>query len=164
MNNVVIRAVFPSIAFETKKDWKERSASGALIRLQIAALTERTAAVRGKDYGRDDKMAAMAHRVPGSPHWWAPIRRGVLEAVGVKLDLHGRVPLDPKRPFITYVSRQGRGRALSPESHDSVVAALDSLRKEYGWETSVVMMENYSKPEQIAIMARTTVGPFALAP
>ncbi|KAG8981615.1 hypothetical protein FRB94_006688 [Tulasnella sp. JGI-2019a] len=153
INHLVLRGAFPSIAFEYMGDWQERASTQQPYIMERVVLTERTAAHRAKNFGVDDKIAAVACRyLPGSPHWWAPIRRNVVQFAG-----GGKLPSPSKTPVITYISRQGRGRALDPNSHNSLVVALKDLETRYGYEVNIVTMEHLSKNEQIWLAARTTI-------
>jgi hypothetical protein len=116
--------------------------------------------------------------LPGSPYWWSPVRKNLLEFVGVpESSLH---PSDLETPVITYVSRQDWGRRmLIKEDHEKLVNELNSLHEKYGYEVSewmksdrgkywftsvlplqvnIVSMDKLSRDEQIRLAARTTVS------
>lgn len=157
MNAVVVRSAFPSASVETSQDWQDRAVTEQLFLYDLVVLTERTAATRGANYSADDKMAAMAHRLPGNQYWWTPIRTNVLEVAGLDRDVNGRVYSESK-PVITYVVRQGRGRALNRQDHRALVTALLAMEKEYDWEVNIVLWERFKKTEQIKIAGRSTVS------
>lgn len=153
INHIVLHGAFPSLSVEYSDDWSQRGSTNRPYILDRTVLTARTAACRGKDFGIDDKIVAIANRLPGSVHWWSPVRKNVLEfAERGKLDTAGR------RPVITYISRQGRGRALAQDDHLSLVDALEDLETRYGYEVHIVIMEELSKLDQIRLAGRTTVS------
>lgn len=153
MNHIVLRSAFPSLGLEHLDDWEERASTQQPFVLDRVVLMERTAGLRGEDYARDDKIVGMANRLPGSPHWWAPIRKNVLEFAGSD-NAHAA----NGKPVITYITRQNRGRALAPLSHARLVEALRDLEARYGYEVHIVVMEDFSKLEQLRLVGRTTVS------
>jgi len=78
------------------------------------------------------------------------VRHSVLKAFGVP-------DIPPKRPVVTYISRQGGRRSLRDEDHDALVAGLNAAGEEHGWEIVVARMQYMSKKEQVVLSARTTV-------
>ncbi|KAG8888546.1 hypothetical protein FRB98_007411 [Tulasnella sp. 332] len=152
INHIVLRAAFPSLTFEYMSDWEERALTGRPVIMDRVVLTGRTTAHRAKNFSIDDKIGAVACRLPASPHWWTPIRRNVVAFAGA-----GKLPPPTERPVITYISRQGRGRSLDPKSHESLVKALRELESKYGYEVNIVVMEKFTKLEQIWLAARTTI-------
>lgn len=46
---------------------------------------------------------------------------------------------------------------LKSDDHDRLVKGLKSLKHKYGWEINVVELENMTRDEQIALVARTTI-------
>ncbi len=160
MNRLVLRAAFPSIAIETGEAWEGRASTKQPYFFDTVALTERAVAHRAKEMPFVEKILVPTHSLPGSPHWWTPIRNNVLEFA--KLGPRNATQSSSNdRPVITYVSRQsqaGHGRSLDPKSHDSLVTALQGLEDKYGWEVNVARFEKLSKTEQILLAARTTVS------
>jgi hypothetical protein len=59
---------------------------------------------------------------------------------------------------VTYISRQSSRRRLTPAAHAGLVKALEERAKKVGFELLVIEAEKYSKEEQIAVAARTTVS------
>lgn len=160
MNHIVLRSAFPSMSIETQQSWLDRASTDQLYLLDVVVLTERTAAVRGEGYEEDDKMVSMATRLPGSRHWWAPVRNNVLEFAGMSRGKTGTIEREHGKHVITYIVRQGRGRAMETMSHRALVESLRALEKAYGWELNIVMLERLKKTEQLKLIARTTVGDF----
>ncbi|KAG8857032.1 hypothetical protein FRB96_005962 [Tulasnella sp. 330] len=152
LNHIVLRAGIPSLAFEYMEDWQERASTNQPYIMDRVVLTARTTVHRAKDMALDDKISAVAARLPGSANWWMPIRNNVVEFAG-----GGELPAPNVRPVITYISRQGRSRALDPDSHDSLVTALKNLETTHGYELNIVVMEELTKLEQIWLAARTTI-------
>lgn len=62
-----------------------------------------------------------------------------------------------KLPVVTYISRQKTHRALVPEDHEDLVAALEESAERNGYILEIPVMEAMSKDEQFALAARTTV-------
>lgn len=83
---------------------------------------------------------------PASPS----VRQSVLRAFGVP-------DVPPKRPVVTYISRQGGRRSLRDEDHDALVAGLTAAGEKNNWEIVVARMQYMSKKEQVILSARTTV-------
>jgi hypothetical protein len=156
MNHLIIRAAFPSIAIETSEDWADRASTNRPYIMDTVVLTERSAVHRAKEFPVQNKMLAIADLLPRTPYWWAPVRANVLGFA--KIGTTATSKPESEGPVITYVSRQGRGRSLNPESHSRLVDALKGLEKTYGWEVNVLLMESLSKAEQIQLAARTTVS------
>lgn len=109
------------------------------------------------------------------PAFFEPIRRTVLESllghtpvlgergavVGAVAGGGGRVAHyggRSDRPIVTYVSRQDTGRRLLGADHDGLVRALRGLEGEGVCEVVVAEMEGMSVAEQLAVVARSTVG------
>ncbi|KAG8888382.1 hypothetical protein FRB98_007777 [Tulasnella sp. 332] len=159
VNQVVLRAAFPSIAFEYKDDWIDRASTGMPIYLDRVVLTSRSTIKRHKNYQPDAKMISVADHLPKSPYWWSPIRRQVLEFVKAPEET---IALGGSgNPVITYISRQNSlpigGRKLTQDGHRSLVDALLGLEARYGYEVNIVEMEKLSKAEQFKLAGRTTI-------
>ncbi|KAG8880422.1 hypothetical protein FRB97_000786 [Tulasnella sp. 331] len=159
LNQVVLRAAFPSIAVEYIGDWHDRASTQKAIYMDRVVLTARTTSLRSKKYDPDAKMISVADNLPKSPYWWCPIRRQVLEFSGAPEEV---ISLNPSgKPVITYISRQGwgvaGGRKLLASAHDSLAEALKGLEASHGYEVHVVEMERLSKAEQMELAARTTI-------
>lgn len=79
--------------------------------------------------------------LPTSPYWFAPLRRKVLEYVGVPVsDLE---PGERAVPVVTYVSRQAWGRRmLKEEDHLELVRTMEEAAKADGFEFNVVESES----------------------
>ena len=120
--------------------------------------------------------------------WWEPLRRQMLRYASVpesvidrslegfgatdpSLDTTPLVaaapgvadvePLSPQggyKPLVTYISRQSSRRRLTAQAHAGLVKALEERAKKVGFELLVIEAEKFSKEEQIAIAARTTVS------
>jgi hypothetical protein len=67
-------------------------------------------------------------------------------------------PVEPATaPTITYISRQGGGRALRDADHVALVQELEALVARKGWILEVPQMQRMTKDEQFALAMRTTV-------
>lgn len=148
---------------------------------ETVLLADRSAAFRGAECGeRTQRTAAEAVKGVVSREsrtgflergWWEPVRHNVLRFAGVSghiLDIgkrafkrasHGSpVTGGVEEVVVTYISRQAVRRHLITEDHEGLVDALTELCERRGWELNVVAMERFSKEEQLAIAARTTVS------
>ncbi|KAG8897855.1 hypothetical protein FRB99_007871 [Tulasnella sp. 403] len=157
LNSFTFRAAFPSISIEDSSDWEDKAHTNRLFIYDTAALTARSAAHRvnykSTWYG---KPSSATGALPGSSHWWEPIRHNVLEFVGLEKQANGLIER-PSKPVITYISRQGRGRCLKEKDHDQLVESLQELERKHGWEVNIAQMERLPKNEQIRLAGRTTV-------
>lgn len=148
MNQIVLRGAFPSVSFEYEEDWTLRAMTQQPFMFDRVVLTARTAVHRSR-LMTDGKILSVADQLPKSPYWWEPVRKNVLEFAGASKS---------SRPVVTYISRQGRSRALIQADHDDLVKSLKGLEAKYGWEVNIAVMEKFSKLEQFQIAARTTVS------
>lgn len=153
MNQWLLRSVFPSVGFEFSDDWAERASTGRPFVLDRVILADRSAAMMGYNWLRTQRTAANPFALPGSVHWWAPIRNTVINFVN-----HGVEPAQDV-PVITYISRQTWGRRmLREEDHEKLVKELHRLRDTYGWEVNIVSMDKLTRMEQFQLSGRTTVS------
>lgn len=156
--------------------------------LERAILADRSAAFRGPYTGPTSRTVASALQVgQTSRWWWEPLRRQMLRYASVPdsiidRSLEGYGAMDPSidatpllvapgtgeieslspegqyKPLVTYISRQSSRRRLTAQSHAGLVKALEERAKKVGFELLVIEAEKFSKEEQIAIAARTTVS------
>lgn len=106
----------------------------------------------------------MALTVP--PNFFEDLRRQtVRNVVGYLpvLDARGAVvsPVHSSshgKPVVTYISRQGGGRRLRQEDHESLVKALEALQNEGDFEVQIVRMEEFSLRQQVEVVARSAVS------
>lgn len=174
MNTFLCKSVFPSMAYEFQSEFQDRTDAGRPFIYDRVLFADRAAALRGSQFAQTWRTASEAMALPGSAYWWSPVRRNLLEFVGVpETTLH---PSDLETPVITYVSRQDWGRRmLIKEDHDKLVRELNNLHEQYGYEVSgagqsipaftetalqvnIVSMDKLSRDEQIRLAARTTVS------
>lgn len=156
MNQWVTLAAFPSITMEFMNDWLERAHTNRVYVLDRAVLGDRAAAMHGVNFLKTQRTAANPFALPGSVHWWQPIRNNVVGFAGLKEDAWRGD--GEKRPVITYVSRQDWGRRmLVQEDHEKLVSELYRLRDTYGYEVNVVSMDKLTRAEQFRLAGRTTV-------
>ena len=185
MNLFFLRTAFPDLSIEYEQDWAERASIGeggpasteaglapgqyprtarALV-MDRVVLGDRAAWMRSPEKVKDPE-----HKYPlvVSRHWWAPVRRVVVEyAAGAReVVWPGEAELDAmakgrtvkkERPVITYVNRQSTGRRLLEQDHEALVAALEDLGKKHDYEVVVASMEFMNKFDQIYLSSRTTV-------
>src|SRR6266576_7004357 len=108
-------------------------------------------------------MIAGSMSVNATKHFWEPLRASLVKG------LLGYVPIVSNRgvvlsheedngpPLVTYVSRQGGGRRLGQEYHDSLVSSLRELENEGVIRFHVARMELMTIHEQIELAAKTTI-------
>ena len=153
MNQLVVRASFPSIFMEYKHDWVERIEIGRPLVFDRVILADRAAAINGESWQRTQRTASEPFALPGSAHWWSTIRNSVIGLSGLKTPRGGN-----SNPVITYISRQDWGRRmLIPEDHDKLVQELYVLGDAHEYEVNVVSMDKLSRIEQLHLAGRTTV-------
>ncbi|KAI5115650.1 hypothetical protein M0805_002772 [Coniferiporia weirii] len=162
MNQWVTRGAFPSLGMEFQEDWEDRAAMQTLFVFDRVVLADRAAASEGEQCQKTWRTASNAFELDGSPNWWAPIRRNVLEFSGLSADwILGPDPgtLSENQKFvITYVSRQEWGRRMLRQAdHEKLVDELYKLRDMYGYEVNVVSMDKLSRAEQFQLAGRTTI-------
>ncbi|KAJ6454727.1 hypothetical protein C8R47DRAFT_1228578 [Mycena vitilis] len=137
MNQWVVRASCPALTMEFLDDWAHRTAMGVSFVLERLVLADRSAAMPALNYQRYQRTAAPPFGLPGSAHWWKPIRNGVVRFAGVGAE-EGEGTRG--RPVITYISRQAWGRRMLVQAdHDGLVRALRRIEREYGYEVHIVV-------------------------
>ncbi|TFK40715.1 hypothetical protein BDQ12DRAFT_627360 [Crucibulum laeve] len=155
MNQWVVRSSFPGVTMEFIDDWRDRAEMGRTFVFDRVVVADRSSAMLAFNYARYQRTAAAAFPLPGSIHWWQPIRNNVIALAGLDPEVGGGTS---STPVITYISRQDWGRRmLLPQDHDRLVKELYKLRDDYGYEVNVVTAENMSRVEQIELAARTTI-------
>lgn len=158
MNQFVLLSSFPSITTEFWNDWIERADMGRPFVFDRVLFADRAAAMHGTNFLKTQRTAANAFALPGSVHWWSPIRNNVMRFAGLKEEENPDALESTAPPVITYVSRQGWGRRmLIPEDHEKLVKELYKLRDTYGYEVNVVSMDKLTRQEQLRLAGRTTV-------
>lgn len=157
MNTFLAKSVFPSMSYEFADEFEDRKEAGRGYVYDRVVFADRAAALRGAQFAHTWRTASEAFTLNGSPYWWSPVRRNLLEFVGVpETTLH---PSDSATPVITYVSRQEWGRRmLKKQDHEALVTALNELQQKHGYEVNIVSMDKLSRDEQIRLAARTTVS------
>lgn len=118
LNQLVLRAIYPSLTMEFEEDWVQRaSAPGKALVFDRVVLGDRGASMQGEQFAMTNRPAGEPFLLPGSPHWWAPIRNSMVRFVGQTQE-PGKVS-GSKPTVITYVSRQEWGRRmLKPADHE----------------------------------------------
>ncbi|KAI0825949.1 hypothetical protein BC629DRAFT_1277031 [Irpex lacteus] len=156
MNQWVLLSTFPSITMEFMDDWWERGNTSQTFVFDRVLLADRAAAIHGHIFLRTQRTAGNAFALPGSVHWWQPIRNRVVNAAG--LTEFSYADYTERLPVITYISRQGWGRRmLIQEHHERLVQELYQLRDDYGYEVNVVSMDKLTRAEQMVLAGRTTI-------
>ncbi|KAG8723600.1 hypothetical protein FRC09_002622 [Ceratobasidium sp. 395] len=160
LNQYVLHAAFPSCALAFEEDWVDRAETGKVHVFERVVFADRAAAMRGQNFLASGRSASEVFVLPGSAHWWAPVRRNVLNFIGVpEEELVGATEDGVSlRPVITYVSRQGWGRRMLKEKdHLGLVKALRGLEAKYGYEVNIVKLDKMTRDEQIRLVGRTTI-------
>lgn len=167
MNQWVLRGAFPGIGMEFADDWDDRAKMGVPFVLDRVVLGDRAASYESEPYKASWRSASSAFDLPGSVHWWQPLRKSVVEFSGLSSNwISGPTSSvqrvgggDVSEKFvITYVSRQEWGRRmLLSHDHEKLVEELYKLRDRYGYEVNIVSMDKLSRAEQIQLAGRTTI-------
>jgi len=152
MTQWVTRGIFPALSMEFEQDWKDRGLMRRPFLLERVVLGDRAASTRTPMFTLTQRNNAELFKLPGSPHWWAPVRSNMVQFAGE----------DPTKQYnnvITYISRQEWGRRkLRQEDHEVLVTALNKLKEQYGYEVNIVSAENLTRDQQIRLAGRTTVS------
>ncbi|KAG9122836.1 hypothetical protein FRC07_000612, partial [Ceratobasidium sp. 392] len=160
LNQYVLHAAFPSCALAFEEDWVDRSETGKVHVFERVVFADRAAAMRGQNFLASGRSASEVFVLPGSAHWWAPVRRNVLNFIGVpEEELIGSTKDGALlKPVITYVSRQGWGRRMLKEKdHLGLVKALRELEAKYGYEVNIVKLDKMTRDEQLRLVGRSTI-------
>ena len=162
MNEWVLRGAFPSIGMEFSEDWHDRATMGVPFVLDRVVLGDRAASYESDAFKGTFRSASSAFELRGSPNWWIPIRKSVLEFSGLATDLimgpSSGTRAENEKYVITYISRQDWGRRmLRQRDHEKLVEELYKLRDRYGYEVNVVSMDKLSRSEQLQLAGRTTI-------
>lgn len=146
------------MAYEFENDFQDRAESGRAFLYDRVVFADRAAALRGPQCAVTWRTASEAFTLGGSPYWWSPVRRNLLEFIGGTSEAVLK-PVDLETPVITYVSRQEWGRRmLRKEDNDVLEKELMRLHDEHGYEVNIVSMDLLTRDEQIRLAARTTVS------
>lgn len=157
MNQWVLLSAFPSITMEFMDDWWDRGNTTQTYVFDRVVLADRAAAIHGHIFLRTQRTAGNAFALPGSVHWWQPIRNRVVSAAGLNEFTFAK--WGESVPVITYISRQGWGRRmLIQEHHERLVEELYKLQDSYGYEVNIVEMDKLTRAEQMILSGRTTVS------
>ena len=155
MNGFFLSSVFPSAAIWNQEEWQSYAHTEIVYSFDRIVISERVTVAHSPDWHKEWKVPAVSFGLPGSPDWWAPIRRNILLNFGwSEKDLTSGMS---KGPVITYIARQHTGRSLLEPDHEALVKALEAMRDKYHWEVNIAEMEKLTKREQIELSARTTV-------
>ncbi|KAH8110811.1 hypothetical protein DFH11DRAFT_1513893, partial [Phellopilus nigrolimitatus] len=162
MNEWILRGAFPSLGMEFTDDWADRASMQVPFVFDRVILADRAAAAEGDPFKATWRTASNAFELRGSPSWWAPIRKSVLEFSGLPAEwIVGPDPgsaAENQKPVITYISRQDWGRRMLRQAdHEKLVEELYGLRDRYGYEVNVVSMDKLSRAEQFHLAGRTTI-------
>ena len=162
MNTFLCKSVFPSMSYEFQSEFQDRADAGRPYIYDRVLFADRAAALRGTQFAQTWRTASEAMALPGSAYWWSPVRRNLLEFVGVpETTLH---PSDLETPVITYVSRQDWGRRmLIKEDHEKLVRELNNLHEQYGYEVSCVSVNERLAPV-LRPLSRSTSCPWTNYP
>jgi len=90
-----------------------------------------------------------------SRHWWEPIRRNLVRFLEVAY---------PAKPAVTYIHSQSEpeGMKLSGPDHETLVTALLSMGKKYGYEIRVVSSQTSDTDwqQRMSQIAKSSVSCF----
>lgn len=123
-------------------------------------LVDRNAAMRDESFATDLHIAAATTELAASPNWWAPIRNKFYDLSGVE-PVNEVIPGARRegRPIITYISRQGHGRAsLKDADHEELIRELSHLENTYGYDVRVYRHDVLSLEDQVRIASKATVS------
>lgn len=148
MNLWSLRAAVPSISLEFSDDWEHRMNQSRPFVLEYVVLGDRAAWHRVPSW----KPPGVVFPVEVREDFWKPIRELVTEFATQPLGT-----IEPRRPVITYISRQQTGRRLKDKHHEQLVAALEEFAKTEDYELHIPLMEKLDKGEQIRLLSRTTI-------
>ncbi|KAF8338671.1 hypothetical protein F5887DRAFT_982351 [Amanita rubescens] len=163
VNGPLMRAAFPSASLEESNHWADLKALGSTMVFDRLMIVNRQAAHFHPNGGVWFKMIAGSMSVNATKHFWEPLRGSLVKGLlGYVPTVNNRGAVlsheeDNGPPLVTYVSRQGGGRRLGQEYHDSLVSSLRELENEGVIRFHVARMELMTIHEQIELAAKTTI-------
>jgi hypothetical protein len=132
MNLWSLRAAVPSISLEFSDDWEHRMNQSRPFVLEYVVLGDRAAWHRVPSW----KPPGVVFPVEVREDFWKPIRELVTEFATQPLGA-----IEPRRPVITYISRQQTGRRLKDKHHEQLVAALEEFAKTEDYEVNNLLFQ-----------------------
>ncbi|KAJ7135780.1 hypothetical protein C8R44DRAFT_388680 [Mycena epipterygia] len=154
----LMRAAFPDAAIEQAGYWKDLAKLGTTAVFERIVLVSRKSAHKHPFSSVWYKMIAGTMNVSAPDDFWTPIRASVWQNVlGAAPDQGVEKLSVPKRPLVTYISRQGSGRRLVEKDHEGLVAALRALEDAGICEFQLAAMERLTLRDQIELVSRSTI-------
>ncbi|KXN82750.1 hypothetical protein AN958_02189 [Leucoagaricus sp. SymC.cos] len=176
VNGPLMRAAFLRAPIEERDQWLDLIKLNSTIVFERAMIVNRRAAHAHPLGNQWWKMIAGTQELkapefssessyPSHEGFWSPLRKslthnllGYLPRFASLTDRRILSPPSAKSdaPVVTYIVRQGTGRRLTEESHQSLVDALKELEKEGVCEVQIARMEDIPLREQFRLAARST--------
>lgn len=127
MNLWTLRAAVPSISLEFSDDWEHRMNQSRPFVLEYVVLGDRATWHRVPSW----KPPGVVFPVEVREDFWKPVRELVTEFATQPIET-----TEPRRPVITYISRQQTGRRLKDKHHEQLVAALEEFARTEDYEVN----------------------------
>ncbi|KAJ7634875.1 hypothetical protein FB45DRAFT_910124 [Roridomyces roridus] len=149
----LVKAAFPFLTVQYYADWEDYHKMEVPFVFERLVVADRTAAGFGVQH--EEPVYTQPFKMDGlSQYWWEPVRR----TLAMYFDAYG--PQAPKN-VVTYVHRQSQthGLRLSDGDHTALVAALQKMERDYGYEVHIVsnIDEETSWSERLGAIVRSTV-------
>ncbi|KAG6890279.1 hypothetical protein C0992_002428 [Termitomyces sp. T32_za158] len=125
----LLKAAFPQLTVLYQEDWEDYHKLPIPFLVERLVVADREAAEAA--IKRDQPVFSPAFNLPGSKHWWEPVRRTLLSFLSEP---------PSKKKTVTYLHRQSEnaGVRLRDEDHKALVLGLKKLERDYGYEIHIV--------------------------
>ncbi|KAG6830113.1 hypothetical protein H0H92_002162 [Tricholoma furcatifolium] len=149
-----LKAAFPQLTVLYQEDWEDYLKLPVPFLIERVVIADREAAEVQANY--DQPIFSPAFNLPGSHHWWEPIRQMLVSFLS---------EAPTKKTSITYIHRQSEqaGVRLRAEDHDALVKALKKLERD-GHEVHIVssQFDETGWAERMSAVTKSTVllGPY----
>ncbi|KAG5641730.1 hypothetical protein DXG03_004321 [Asterophora parasitica] len=127
----LLKAAFPQLTVMYLEDWEDYYKLPVPFLIERIVVADREAAAASIQRGQPEFLPAFD--LPGSRHWWEPIRRTLTAYFGEE-------SIKKAKKTVTYIHRQSEhtGMRLRDEDHQALVQALKKLGRRYGYDVHVV--------------------------
>ncbi|KAG9045903.1 hypothetical protein FS837_005442 [Tulasnella sp. UAMH 9824] len=148
----LLTMLFPSAHVQPAETWSDYSDLHNVAHIyDRILLSDRTAAMRNSQE-QGAPFALLTGQFNGSPWWWKPIKRVLLNAVGREYLGSKEMGRVKHKPIITYLASQGHGsRSLHPDDHEDLVRQLNRLEGLYGYSIRVHQWSTLTLQDQLEI-------------
>ncbi|KAF9525431.1 hypothetical protein CPB83DRAFT_838167 [Crepidotus variabilis] len=161
VNEPLMQAAFQGASVEAKGYWDKLKNTDQTFVFEQAMLVSRIAAHKDPLAGSWGKMIGSTMHTTVPFRFWEPLRQRVIR--NMAKSCMGKVappsrPRESGKPLVTYISRQDTPhRRLRTEDDEDLIKAMVALDVEGICEFQAVKMEKLTFPDQIQLIAKSTV-------